>query len=149
MIRPAAALLAATLLATPALAQSPVGRWLTEDRGGVIEIFPRDGALYGRIVGLLKLTQDEPQPVDVQGRPRCRLELIQRLVENPSGEWFGKITNPEDGRVWDVRVTVDEAGNLRLRGFLLFALLGSTQVWTPYRGDLGADCRPRPDATRP
>ncbi len=135
----------AALLIAPATAQprTPAGRWLTEDGGGVIEISARGDALFGRIVGMLQLAPNEA-PVDHQGKPRCGLEFIQALVENPPGEWYGKITNPEDGRVWDVRVTVDQAGNLRLRGFLVISLLGSTQVWKPYAGTLGPDCRPAP-----
>lgn len=124
--------------------RTPVGQWLTENGGGVIAIAPRDGLLYGRIVGLMKLEPGETPPLDHQGRPRCGLEIIHGLKQDPPGEWFGKITNPEDGRVWDVRVTLDDAGNLRLRGFLLISLLGATQVWTPYQGHLGPDCRPLP-----
>ncbi len=147
VLRALCAVVTITLAAKPAAqaqTRTPVGAWLTEDGGGVIAIAERGSLLYGRIVGLLRLSQGEPPPLDHQGRPRCGLEIVHGLKEDPPGEWFGKITNPEDGRTWDVRITLDDAGNLRLRGFLLISLLGATQVWTPYHGRLGPDCRPVP-----
>jgi uncharacterized protein (DUF2147 family) len=92
------------------------GSWLTEDRGGVIDIKPC-GLLYcGRIVGLTAASSGEPLPKDVNGNSRCGLEIIHGLTETSAGEWTGRITNPEDGQTYNASLSVDDRGRLRLRG---------------------------------
>lgn len=121
------------------------GKWLTEDRKGVIEIGPCGAVLCGRIVGMAEFAADGSIPKDVHGRPECGLEIIHGLVQDAAGEWNGTITNPENGSLYGARLSLQQDGQLRLRGFLRMPLmgsaLGSTQVWTEYAGTLTADCR--------
>jgi uncharacterized protein (DUF2147 family) len=138
-----AALLAAA--AAAAGSASPEGTWRTEDRRGVIRIGSCGGTLCGRIVGMQDPAPDGVPAKDVQGRPQCGLEIIHDIRPGDPGEWNATITNPEDGKVYGARLSLDEAGRLRLRGYLqvplLGAALGSTQVWTSYGGRVTADCR--------
>jgi len=121
---------------------SPVGQWLTEDRGGVIDIFPCGQALCGRIVGMSEpLRPDGSVPKDHAGQPKCGLAILQQGTPDGSGEWSARITDPDDGSQWNCLLSVDRQGRLHLRGYVLLPLLWQTQIWTPYSGRLGADCR--------
>ncbi len=118
------------------------GRWLTEDRGGVIEIAPCGAALCGRIVGMSEpLAADGSVQVDNQGRPKCGLAILNAPDQTQPGRWAGGITNPDDGKLYDVHLSVDERDRLHLRGYILTPLLGATQIWTRYAGAIGAGCR--------
>lgn len=127
---------------------SPAGQWLIEDGTGVIDIAPCGAGLCGRIVGMQAVSIDGSAPKDDRGRSECGLEIIHQLTPGDPGEWTGDITNPDNGNVYGARLTLDEQGRLRLRGFLrvpLFgAALGSTQLWTAYTGKVTADCRMEP-----
>ncbi len=129
--------LAAALLA--GAAPAPCGQWLTQDRGGVIEITACGPALCGRIVGLMP-KRDGSQPVDWQGRSDCGLQIIDHMAQTAADRWRGSILNPEDGRRYDAELWIDPAGQLQLRGFILIPLLGSTQTWTRYNGAVGPAC---------
>jgi uncharacterized protein (DUF2147 family) len=116
------------------------GLWLTQDQDGVIQISPCDSGLCGWITGM-DLKPGEKPPRDVHGNSQCGLPIIAGLLPTGHLEWQGRITDPRDGRVYDVRVTLDDTGRLRLRGYVLVPLFGATQTWTPYKGAVSADCR--------
>ena len=42
--------------------------------------------------------------------------------------------------LYRAKLWVDDNGNLHLRGFIGISLFGSTQVWRPFTGHLGAEC---------
>ena len=129
------------LLSTGATAATIEGLWLIEDRDAVIKIEPCGGMLCGLIVGIGTFSPDGSPPKDISGRSQCGLEIIHALVQSKPGRWVGTITNPEDGRTYKARLSLDDAGRLRLRGYIGIPLLGSTQIWTAYSGTLTADCR--------
>jgi uncharacterized protein (DUF2147 family) len=127
--------------ADPQIASSPVGRWLTQDHEGVIEITTCDTDLCGRIVGMDSPTGADGQPVvDVSGRPQCGL-TIMRVSADGTGRWTGRITDPDSGDAWRCALWVDAQGRLNLRGYVLIPALGRTQLWTRFDGAPRADCR--------
>jgi uncharacterized protein (DUF2147 family) len=133
----AISLIAASALATPE--SGPVGMWSTENGRGVIAIGQCGDALCGRIVGIDRAPAD-PMPTDVNGRSQCGLTIITNERPAGDGTWLGQITDPRDGDTYQAKLWVDENGNLRLRGFIGIPLLGSTQVWRKYTGQLTAEC---------
>ncbi|MBN8905042.1 MAG: DUF2147 domain-containing protein [Alphaproteobacteria bacterium] len=112
----------------------PVGLWLTEDGGGVIRIAPCGQNLCGSIAGQSATGSDPPIAA------RCGLQILTVAPLRP-GIWDGQITNPEDGRVWNVQISQDTDGTLHLRGYIGLPLFGATQIWTQYAGRIGAGCR--------
>jgi uncharacterized protein (DUF2147 family) len=118
---------------------SPVGTWSTANGHGVVAIEPCGDAVCGRIVGIDR-QPTEPMPTDINGRSQCGLTIITNQKPKPDGSWVGEITDPRDGRTWQAQLSLDEAGNLRLRGFIGIPLLGSTQVWHKFTGRLTSDC---------
>ncbi len=137
-------------LAFPVAARpsSPAGQWLIEDGTGVIDIAACGAGFCGRIVGMKSVATDGSAPKDYRGISECGSEIMHELLPGEAGEWTGDITNPENGNVYGARLTLDDQGRLRLRGFLrvplLGAALGSTQLWTSYAGKVTADCRMEP-----
>lgn len=135
-------LLASVLLAAARAAPTaPLGTWLTEDHGGVIEIAPCGASLCGRIVGIAELRPDGSLPVDVHGRSQCGLTIISDAKQGSNHKWTGQITDPETGHVYSAQLWLDQAGRLHLRGYIGLPLFGATQVWTPYRAPVPKDCR--------
>ena len=132
--------LLACALAFPAVAQaaSIEGLWLTEDHGGVIGIRPCTSTgpeLCGWIVGQ-NLDPGEAMPLDVSGTPHCGLQLIQALHQTDAQTWEGGIRNPRDGKIYSARLRLDGDDVLRLRGYVLLPLFGSTQTWTRWTGSV-------------
>ena len=119
--------------------RTPFGAWLTANGQAVVEIMPCGAALCGRIAGIAR-PPGAPMPTDVEGRPQCGLLIIQAGQPDEDGAWFGTVTDPRDGKSFGARLRVDEAGDLRLRGFLGIPLLGETTTWRPFMGKLGAAC---------
>lgn len=111
------------------------GNWATEDGGGVIALAPcaDAAALCGRIVGIRR-------PPGAPVPPRCGVVILRNQKPAEDGSWRGDVFDPRSGRTFGARLWLDDAGNLRVRGFLLSPLLGQTQIWHRYSGQLGDDC---------
>ena len=124
-----------------------VGLWATEDNEAHVEI-ARDGDTYrGKIVWL-----DEPiyPPDDERGmagqkkvdrnnpdetlhkRPIVGLEILEGFEYVGNGVWKnGRIYDPDNGKTYKCKMTLQEDGSLGVRGFIGFSLIGRTSTWTP------------------
>ncbi len=131
-LRLAAALLAAHLPNAHA-APSATGLWLTEDRGGIVEIAPCGAGLCGRIVGMAAAAAPNEAP-------RCGLTILPDATLGPDGRYSGHITDPSTGSVWQCSLWLDDADTLHLRGYVLLPWLGQTQRWTRYTGRVTDRC---------
>ncbi|WP_269532101.1 DUF2147 domain-containing protein [Chitinimonas sp. BJYL2] len=125
------------LTAPLALADSPVGIWKNvSDKTGkveaLIEISDVKGELRGKLVKLMdpKETVCKECPGDKKNAPLMGLEIIWG-VKKDGDEWAGgKILDPNNGKIYSVKMALLEAGKkLEVRGFLGFSLLGRSQVW--------------------
>lgn len=123
--------------ATPDLS-SPVGLWApTDDQGrpqGLIRIFERDGAFYGRI---------EPSSPADDFAARCtrctgnRKDqpiiglVIMRHLKLKDGEYVGgDILNPRSGGIYRCKFHLTDGGRkLLMRGYLGISLLGRSLTW--------------------
>lgn len=136
------ALVVSSASAAPARspARTPLGAWLTAKGNAVVRIVRCGDALCGEIAGIAR-RPGTPMPTDVEGRPQCGLVVIRDERPEGDGSWVGTVTDPRDGASFGARLRVDAAGNLRLRGFFAVPLLGETQTWHRFTGELGAGCR--------
>jgi uncharacterized protein (DUF2147 family) len=118
-------------LAGTAQANTPVGRWHTiDDKTGevksMVTIEDRGGSLSGRVTQILRKGADPAARCDQcaddrKGQPILGMEII-RGVKKSAGQdhWEGgEILDPEEGKLYRVRLTPLEGGaKLQVRGFL-------------------------------
>jgi uncharacterized protein (DUF2147 family) len=127
------------------------GRWMTENQKGVIEIAPCGGSICGKIdwmkpppgADLTVIPRDKHNhdPARRQ-QPMCGLQILYGFhhdAADPKKWTEGNIYDPESGDVYHGNITVQDAGHLRLRGYIGIPLLGESQIWTRV-GDDHAHC---------
>jgi len=124
--------------ATDDQAAQILGNWLTEPRDGVIEISrASDGSYRGTIVG-----GNDPQRLDAHNPDQARRSqtllgqsILRGMKYDGDGKWSGgTIYDPDSGRTYQCRLQRLDQDRLQVRGFIGFALLGRSQVWTRYLG---------------
>jgi uncharacterized protein (DUF2147 family) len=133
-------LLAIALPATDAGDDQPaqiLGNWLTEPRDGIVQIsVAADGSLQGKIVGGNNPQRQDQHNPDSSRRSQLLLgqTIFQGMRYDGEGRWSGgTIYDPDSGRIFKCRLELLDAARLQVRGFIGFALLGRSQVWTRYR----------------
>jgi uncharacterized protein (DUF2147 family) len=122
-------------------AQSIVGKWKSiDDETGkpksVVEIFEKNGKVFGKIIKLFRDPSEDQDPVcdkcddDRKDKKILGMEII-RDMEKDDSEWEdGTIMDPKKGTVYDCKLWL-EGGNLKVRGYVLF--IYRTQTWLPYK----------------
>ncbi len=127
-----------------------LGTWNTSDMDGKIEIYKCGNAYCGKIVhlkkpnfpkdddsgmaGLPKVDRNNPIP-EMRDRPLLGLILIEGFHYSGNNTYEGgKIYNPEDGREYKAKITLQENNRLLLRGFIGIPLIGRTETWTRAKG---------------
>lgn len=132
--------LALTLLVTVAKAQSCVGTWITIDdetgkKKSKVELYKKDGKLYGKIVYLYPREGREENPKctkctgDRKNQPLIGLQIVRGL-EWDGSEWEdGTICDPENGKIYTCSIWLDEENKDRLhvRGYV--GPFFRTQTW--------------------
>ena len=135
------AALFSTAFAAHSRATETSGRWWTEDNRGVVEVSPCPEGLCGRLVGLVEPNDDKGQPKKAKnGAPDCGLQIMHVQKTDEPDAWDGIITDPRDLTDWNLRLTYRPDGNLHLRGYVLLPLLGESQDWGKFTGQVNAKC---------
>lgn len=124
-------------------AQSIVGEWKTIDDvthkpKSVVKIWEIKGKYYGKIVKLFPEPGDDPNPKCTEctdyrkNKPIIGMTIIKHLKKD-GNEWTGgEILDPESGNIYKCKVWL-ENGNLQVRGYIGFSLIGRSQTWLPYK----------------
>lgn len=140
LFRPFVILALSCFMVPAAVAETPVGTWLTEEGKSRIEISRCGEELCGRIVwlrepnepdGSPKLDDENPDP-QLRDRPILGLQILSGFTRasEDGTEWEdGTIYNPENGKTYSCTIAVREDGTLRVRGYVGIPLLGETQIW--------------------
>jgi len=126
-------------------AQSPVGKWKTiDDKTGIeksiIEITEENGLFKANIIELLEEEHKGQNPLcepckgKKKNSPVIGLEIMWDIEESGKNSWSGgKIMDPENGKTYGCKLSLESEDKLKVRGFLGFAALGRNQFW--YRAD--------------
>ena len=123
------------------------GTWLTADGSSKVLFEPCAAAICGKIVWISDpIDAETGGPVvdkhnpnaALRSRPLVGITLLFGL--KPGGDpnqWEGSVYNPEDGGVYGVTITLNDATHLELKGCLIAGLLCQGETWTK-TADLGA-----------
>ncbi len=113
-----------------------LGNWLTEGRDGIIQMsLASDGSYQGKIVGGNAPHRLDTHNPDESKRAQTLLGqfIVHGMKYDGGGRWSGgSIYDPDSGRTYRCKIELLGADRLQVRGFIGFALLGRSQVWTRY-----------------
>ena len=134
--------------AVAAKAQQPevLGRWLTENRRGVIEIYPCGDKLCGKLVWLIEpirhgapaIDDKNPQP-ELRQRLLCGMEMLGGFRPVEPLRWGdGWIYDPDSGKTYRATRSLQNANVLKLRGYVGIPLFGESQSWTRTDASFGS-----------
>ena len=128
-------------------ADAVLGLWQTEptDQGyAIIRITREQGSYQGEIVSLSeplfaeraglewagkeKVDRNNPD-ASKQGAPIVGLKIVWGFGFK-KGRWEGgRIYDPENGKTYKAKMTMNDDGSLAVRGFIGFSALGRTTTW--------------------
>lgn len=127
-----------------AVAQSPVGRWLTVDdktgqKRAIIELSVNNDTLSGTIIHVY------PQPGDtgiclkcpgvLKDKPIQGLRMMWGLKDQGHDVWdHGEILEAKTGKIYHAKLRL-KGNKLYVRGHIGLVMLGRTQVWTRMESD--------------
>jgi len=130
----------ALFLSMNSFAQTCVGKWITIDdetnkKKSIVELYKVDGKLYGKIIYLFPREGREDNPKckkctdDRKDQPLVGLQIVRSLKWDGE-EWEGgTIVDPENGKVYTVKMWLEEgnANLLNVRGYV--GPIFRTQKW--------------------
>jgi uncharacterized protein (DUF2147 family) len=145
LILKAGVMLAASAIATSAMANSPVGQWHTiDDKTGelksMVVIVEQQGVVKGRVEKVLRKDADQNAKCekcsdDRKNQAVVGLEII-RGAKKAGGKnvWEdGEILDPENGKTYGLRLTpIENGAKLEVRGSI--GPFGRTQTWVRVPG---------------
>ena len=118
-----------------------LGKWNTIDdetgrKKSVVEIYKEGDKLYGKIVELFRLPDEDPDPICDEcdeDDPRYNQKVLGMVIleglEWDDDEWDdGTIMDPKNGKVYSCKLWLKD-GKLQVRGYLGFSLIGRSQTW--------------------
>ncbi|SET85524.1 DUF2147 domain-containing protein [Thalassotalea agarivorans] len=118
-----------------ALAQTPFGKWKTidDDTGeakSIVEIYQKDGKLYGKIADLLQKPNDtlcDKCQGDLKDKVLVGMDIIYAMEQDGDKYSEGEIMDPENGKYYDCKLWLDDKNTLKVRGYIGFFY--RTQTW--------------------
>ena len=119
-------------------AQTVLGKWKTIDDAtgqpkSIIEIYEKDGKIYGKIVELLNPAKRNSTCLKCAGedknKPILGLTIIKGLSKDDDEYNGGKILDPESGTLYKCIIKLNGKDKLEVRGYVGFSLIGRSQTW--------------------
>ena len=140
---PVAAALAIVVgsLAPASAADTLDGRWLTQDKRGIVVIAPCGATECGKIVWVKdpidpangKPRRDKNNPdMGLTHRPIIGLATLYKIVANGEGFWDAVSYDPRSGEEHEITIKLASGGtSMVLKGCALGGLVCRSEVWTP------------------
>lgn len=117
------------------------GAWWFPDRSGQVEIYQKEGRLFGRVLRYHvpdQRDENNPDP-KLRSRPLVGIDMIADFQFAPeNGRWEGgTIYDADSGRTYRgfLWVDPDDTETLWARGYLGFSIFGRTERFTRARDD--------------
>lgn len=111
------------------------GIWLTADEDGYVQIYEKNGKLYGLTVG----SPDEERPrkdvhnpdADMRDRDLLGIDVLKRFEYVGDLRWEdGRAYDPNNGKTYKANMWLEGPHTLKLRGYIGFSMFGRTDTWT-------------------
>ena len=115
------------------------GYWLTENNRAIIKTRICGEKVCGTMVWIQNRVNDAGKvKLGADGEPLCGTELIGGLESNGTGKWDGGwVLDPRSGERYSANLRLVSPQKIKLRGYLVLPLLGSSQTWTRVSDDRG------------
>ncbi|MDD3182125.1 MAG: DUF2147 domain-containing protein [Alphaproteobacteria bacterium] len=125
-------------LSVSAQDHSVSGLWRTEDKEGIVEIYPCDEQEYcGRFYWLQDDSAENPSldennpNLEQKNRPLCGLTFMGGFSGDGNGAYTGGwIYSIRHGATFSASLHLVDADTLELHGFVFIPWLGGSQRWT-------------------
>jgi uncharacterized protein (DUF2147 family) len=114
----------------------PTGEWRTANGLANVRIDDCDGILWGVISWEKEpggLDSNNPNPAE-RNRPTLGLRILQSMKPSRSGQWQGEVYNPENGKNYDARISLEAPDVLKIEGCVLGFLCGG-ENWTRVKAE--------------
>ena len=113
-----------------------IGKWMSEDKKGITEIYKHNGKFYGKIVWLKKPKDEKGLPMtdinnsDKTLKKRVLLGLVVlKDLHYKNNEWIdGTIYDPQTGKTYNCKLTLANSNTIKLRGY--WGILSETRLWS-------------------
>lgn len=120
------------------VSQTIFGKWKTvgDETGeeeSIVEIYEKNGKVYGKIIEIFDAATRDSQCQLCEGadkgKPVLGLNIIKDMEKSGDVYKKGTVTDPENGKVYDCRLKLDDdnPNRLQLRGYVSFFY--RTQYW--------------------
>lgn len=120
-------------------AQDVIGKWKTIDDEtseprSIVDVFEKDGKVFGKVVKLLRTPDEDPDPVcrdcdeedDRYNKKIIGMEIMRDMIKSGDAYDGGTILDPKNGRVYRCKIWV-EGMDLKVRGY--WGPFYRTQTW--------------------
>lgn len=130
--------IAVATLASAAHAGAPItGRWVTQSKDGVVEVYACGESICGKLAKFLAPPPGGNAQKDVnnsnpalRSRPLLGINLLSGF-KSDGKEWKGQIYDPRSGKTYRSVVYKGKSGNLVVKGCV--GPICQSQTWTPER----------------
>jgi uncharacterized protein (DUF2147 family) len=120
-------------------ADDVIGTWLTGTKKGHVQIYKQGNRYYGKIVwlkepndpatGAPKLDKNNPAAAKKK-QPLLGLVNLSNFTYAGNNVWEdGKIYDPENGKEYSCKMTLQDPNTLDVRGYVGFSFIGRTDTW--------------------
>lgn len=112
--------------------QSVAGKWLVEDKGGIVQIGQCGATVCGTLVQILtpgkqNATDANNPNKSLRSRPLKGVNLLYGFTPN-GNDWKGNIYDPRRGKIFKSFVKLNANGTLSVKG--CWGPICQTQTWT-------------------
>lgn len=135
------------LAGDPAMANSALGVWLTDEGKAKVRVSECDGGLCSNIIWLREPNDDDGKPLrdyynpdpKLRNRKIVGLPLMTGLKKSGAKQWSGHIYNPENGKTYQAHLTLVKPNLIILKGCTMWGWPCGRKQWVRTK-----DPRPKP-----
>lgn len=118
-----------------------VGLWLAEECKAIIEIELEQNQFKGKIAWVKKIPGGSMFDIHNPDKERRGDHLVGKyILKNfrfDGSKWMdGTIYDPENGKTYSSRMSLDKKDHLNIRGYIWVSLIGRTTTWKRYKKTL-------------